>query len=257
MIRDAWRYRDYLIAAFNSDKPLDRFIHEQIAGDLLPYERPQQHREQIIATGYLAIGPWTLQNYIKGQLAADVVDHQISRIGRTFLGQTLSCARCHDHKFDPIPTADYYALAGIFHSTVTTSYDGPGVWSRITHVALPELPGAAAEFERLTQEISPQQQKLRAEFEELQRREETLRFAKKAVGDQANALTLESGIAANEVGRAYRVSFVAGPSVWAGASQATAERDGLLLQVLRKDGTASLITSTDRTPGPERQTLSN
>jgi len=117
VMRDAWRYRDYVIAVFNSDKPLDRFIHEQIAGDLLPYGSDEQRREQIIATGYLAIGPWTLQNYIKGQLAADVVDHQIDRIGRTFLAQTLSCARCHDHKFDPVPTADYYALAGIFHST--------------------------------------------------------------------------------------------------------------------------------------------
>ena len=134
------------ISALNSDKPLGRFVHEQIAGDLLPYDSVEQRREQIVATGYLAIGPWTLQNYIKGQLDADVVDHQIDRIGRTFLGLTLSCARCHDHKFDPVPTANYYALAGIFHSTRTTSYDGPGVWSQITHVALPKLPGAAAEF---------------------------------------------------------------------------------------------------------------
>ena len=126
LIRDAWRYRDYVIGALNEDIPFDRFIQEQIAGDLLPYENDEQQREQIIATGYLAIGPWTLQNYIKGQLDADVVDHQIDRIGRTFLGQTISCARCHDHKFDPVPTADYYALAGIFHSTLTTSFDGPG-----------------------------------------------------------------------------------------------------------------------------------
>ncbi|MDC0934973.1 PSD1 and planctomycete cytochrome C domain-containing protein [Pirellulales bacterium] len=156
VVRDAWRYRDYVIAAFNSDKPLDRFIHEQIAGDLLPYTSVEQQREQIIATGYLAIGPWTLQNYIKGQMDADVVDHQIDRIGRTFLGQTLSCARCHDHKFDPVPTRDYYALAGIFHSTLTTSYDGPGVWSQITHVALPVLPGAAdiiREMEGLTKRL--------------------------------------------------------------------------------------------------------
>ena len=237
LIRDAWRYRDYVIGAFNSDKPLDQFIHEQIAGDLLPYENVEQQREQIIATGYLAIGPWTLQNYIKGQLTADVVDHQIDRIGRTFLAQTISCARCHDHKFDPIPTADYYALAGIFHSTLTTSYDGPGVWSQITHVTLPELPGAAAEFERLSQEISQQQQRLRVELAELQRHDEKRRFAKKAVNDQANALTLKSGISANDAGRQYRVSFAAGPTVWAGATQATTRQDGLLLQVLRKDGT--------------------
>ena len=237
LIRDAWRYRDYVISAFNSDKPLDRFIHEQIAGDLLPYDSVEQHREQIIATGYLAIGPWTLQNYIKEQLAADVVDHQIDRIGRTFLGQTISCARCHDHKFDPVPTADYYALAGIFHSTLTTSYDGPGVWSQITHVSLPELPGAAAEFERLSHEIGQQQQKLRKELVELRKNNEKSRFMKKAVSDQANAITLKSGVTANEKGREYRVSFVAGPSVWAGAGQATAESDGLVLQLLRKDGT--------------------
>ncbi len=237
LIQDAWRYRDYVIGAFNSDKPLDRFIHEQIAGDLLPYENVEQQREQIIATGYLAIGPWTLQNYIKGQLAADVVDHQIDRIGRTFLGQTISCARCHDHKFDPIPTADYYALAGIFNSTLTTSYDGPGVWSQITHVTLPELPGSAEEFERLSREIGQQRQKLRAKLIELQGHDEKSRFTKKAVNDQANSLTLKSGISANDEGREYRVSFAAGPSVWAGAGQATAEQDGLLLQVLRKDET--------------------
>jgi hypothetical protein len=149
LIRDAWRYRDYVIEAFNKDKPLDRFIREQIAGDLLDYAHEQEHREQIVATGFLAIGPWTLQNYIKGQLAADVVDHQIDKIGKTFLGQTLACARCHDHKFDPVPTADYYALAGIFHSTKTTSYDGPGVWSQISHVMLPVTPADQAAFDRL------------------------------------------------------------------------------------------------------------
>jgi hypothetical protein len=237
LIRDAWRYRDYVIAAFNSDKPLDRFIHEQIAGDLLPYETVEQQREQIIATGYLAIGPWTLQNYIKGQLAADVVDHQIDRIGRTFLGLTLSCARCHDHKFDPVPTADYYALAGIFHSTLTTSYDGPGVWSQITHVTLPELPGAAAEFERLSREISRQEQDLQRELAEQQRGDEKLKFSTKAVNEQANALTLDTAISANDDGREYRVSFLAGPSVWADAGQASNAQDGLLLQILRQDRT--------------------
>ena len=237
LIRDAWRYRDYVIAAFNSDKPLDRFILEQIAGDLLPYENVQQQREHMIAAGYLAIGPWTLQNYIKGQLAADVVDHQIDRIGRTFLGQTLSCARCHDHKFDPVPTADYYALAGVFHSTLTTSYDGPGVWSQIHHAKLPTFAGAEAAYERLSGEIGEQQEKLRAERTALQRNDDGVRYTKKAVSDQANALTLQSAIPANQVGRVYRVSFLAGPSVWAGAGQATTEGDGLLLQVLRKDET--------------------
>ena len=237
LIRDAWRYRDYVIEAFNSDKPLDRFIHEQIAGDLLPYDNVVQQRQQIIATGYLAIGPWTLQNYIKGQLAADVVDHQIDQIGRTFLGQTISCARCHDHKFDPIPTRDYYALAGIFHSTLTTSYDGPGVWSQITHVNLPKLPGVDDEFEKLARNINNQQLKLRDELTALRRVDDKLRFTKKAVNALANAVTLNTGIDANGAGREYRVSFAASPSIWAGASQATADDDGLLLQVLREDAT--------------------
>ncbi len=235
LIRDAWRYRDYVIQAFNTDKPLDRFIHEQIAGDLLPYTSIEQQREQIIATGYLAIGPWTLQNYIKGQLDADVVDHQIDRIGRTFLGQTISCARCHDHKFDPVPTRDYYALAGIFHSTRTTSYDGPGVWSQITQVPLPELPGAAAEFERLAQETAGQRETLRLELAALQRTEAEQRFKQKVVNPNANSLTLATGIAANAPGQMYQVSFNAGPSVWADGSQATGPQDGLLLQILRKD----------------------
>lgn len=238
LIRDAWRYRDYVIAAFNSDKPLDRFIHEQVAGDLLPFENVQQQREQIIATGFLAIGPWTLQNYIKKQLQADVIDHQIDRIGRTFLGQTISCARCHDHKFDPVPTSDYYALAGIFHSTRTTRHDGPGVWSQITHVSLPELPNAAEEFEQLTQNVNRQQQVLQKQLEELQEQERQQRLRTKVVSEQANALTFESGIDANDADREYRVSFSAGPSVWAAANQATADGDGLLLQLLRTDGTA-------------------
>ena len=237
LIRDAWRYRDYVIAAFNSDKPLDRFIHEQIAGDLLPFDSVNQQREQIIATGYLAIGPWTLQNYIKGQLAADVVDHQIDRIGRTFLGQTLSCARCHDHKFDPVPTRDYYALAGIFHSTRTTAYDGPGVWSQITHVTLPDLPETAVEFERVSKEVTQRQEQLKVELAALLRDDADQRFTKKVTSDSANSLRLEAGVAANETGRNYRISFAAGPSVWGESSQATAEGDGLLLQVLRHDGT--------------------
>jgi hypothetical protein len=237
LIRDAWRYRDYVIRAFNTDKPLDRFVHEQIAGDLLPYDNVRQQREQIIATGYLAIGPWTLQNYIKGQLASDVVDHQIDQIGRTFLGQTISCARCHDHKFDPIPTRDYYALAGIFHSTLTTSYDGPGVWSQITHVNLPELPGADDEFEQLVTDINQQQQQLRGEVAGLRRGDEELRFTNMPVNTRANAVTLETGISANGEGREYRVSFSAAPSVWADANQATANGDGLLLQILRQDAT--------------------
>ena len=243
VIRDAWRYRDYVIAALNADKPLDRFIHEQIAGDLLPYNSDQQRREQIIATGYLAVGPWTLQNYIKKQLDADVVDHQIDRIGRTFLAQTISCARCHDHKFDPVPTADYYALAGIFHSTRTTSYDGPGVWSVINEVRLPD-PQSSVEEQSRRQEVladlRSQQQTLQAEL--------TTSLLKIPGGSEANVLTLRKPIAANQKGTRYEVSFEAGPSVWAAAPQRTTAADGLLIDLLREDG--SVLAGFRYNPGP-------
>ena len=243
LIRDTWRYRDYVIAALNADKPLDLFICEQIAGDLLPSESIAQRREQIIATGYLAIGPWTLQNYIKKQLDADVVDHQIDRIGRTFLGQTISCARCHDHKFDPIPTRDYYALAGIFHSTRTTSYDGPGVWSQITHVTLPQ-PEVSAE------ELSQRQQRL--EGLNLRRQQLQAELNSCIIGipgaSSANVLTLQAGIAANEKGRHYAVNFHAAPSSWADASQQTTAADGLQIDILRPDG--NLLAGFRHDPGP-------
>ncbi len=115
---NAWRYRNYVIDAFNNDKPYDRFVREQIAGDLMPYSTDQQRADQLVATTFLTIGPKMLSERDKEKLVMDVVDEQIDSVGKAFLGMTLGCARCHDHKFDPIPTADYYALAGIFKSTV-------------------------------------------------------------------------------------------------------------------------------------------
>ncbi len=115
----AWRYRDYVIEAFNNDTPYDQFIREQIAGDLLPYESQQQRDRQIIATGMLAIGPKSLNETKKEKFKMDVVDEQIDVVTRAFVGLTASCARCHDHKFDPIPQTEYYSLAGIFTSTDT------------------------------------------------------------------------------------------------------------------------------------------
>jgi hypothetical protein len=116
---DAWRYRNYVIAAWNADKPFDRFITEQIAGDLLPYTSQAERDENLTATGFLVVGPKVIGATDKVQLEVDVVDEQIDTLGKSLLGLTLGCARCHDHKFDPIPTRDYYALAGIFASTET------------------------------------------------------------------------------------------------------------------------------------------
>ena len=113
----AWRYRDYVIDSFNKDKPFDRFVMEQVAGDLLPHKSPAQRNEQLVATGFLALGVKDLNERNALQFQMDNVDEQIDTVTRGVMGLTVSCARCHDHKFDPIPTEDYYAIAGIFRST--------------------------------------------------------------------------------------------------------------------------------------------
>lgn len=115
----AWKYRDYVIGAFNADKPYDRFIQEQVAGDLLPFKDQAERDQLLIATGFLAIGPKGLNETRPKYSKFQVVDDQVDVTTRGFLGLTVSCARCHDHKFDPIPTRDYHALAGIFSSTDT------------------------------------------------------------------------------------------------------------------------------------------
>ncbi len=116
----AWRYRDYVIRAFNEDKPYDQFLIEQLAGDLLPRrDNPDREVERYLATGFLAIGPKMLACDDPDKMRRDIVDDQIDTIGRALLGLSLGCGRCHDHKFDPFPTSDYYGLAGIFLSTET------------------------------------------------------------------------------------------------------------------------------------------
>ncbi len=115
----AWRYRDYVIDSFNADKPYDQFVSEQIAGDLLPIEDDADWQENLVATGFLAMGPKSLNERNGRQFALDLADEQIDVVTQAILGLTVSCARCHDHKTDPIPTSDYYALSGIFQSTRT------------------------------------------------------------------------------------------------------------------------------------------
>jgi len=117
--KDAWRFRDYLIESIRDNAPLDRMITEMIAGDILPAANAAERRRQLTATGFLALGPTNYEEQDKGMLRMDIVDEQLDTIGKSFLGMTIGCARCHDHKFDPIPTRDYYALAGIMRSTKT------------------------------------------------------------------------------------------------------------------------------------------
>ncbi len=111
---NAFRYRDYIINAFNKDKPYDQLVREQLAGDLLPASTDEERNEHLTATGFLSLGPKVLAEPDKPKMVMDIVDEQIEVTSKAFLGLTVACARCHDHKFDPIPTKDYYALAGIF-----------------------------------------------------------------------------------------------------------------------------------------------
>lgn len=117
--KDAWRFRDYVLQSLRANTPIDRMITEQLAGDLMPHENAAQRRRQVTATGFLALGPTNYEEQDKGMLRMDIVDEQLDTLGRAFLGLTIGCARCHDHKFDPISARDYYAMAGILRSTKT------------------------------------------------------------------------------------------------------------------------------------------
>ena len=141
---EAWRYRNYVIEAYNEDRPLPELILEQIAGDLLPADNDAERERQLVATGFLMLGTKMLSERDKEKLRMDVVDEQVSAIGSAFLGMTLGCARCHDHKFDPIPTKDYYALAGILRSTQTLDGEIQKYVSNWVRQPLPIKPEHAA-----------------------------------------------------------------------------------------------------------------
>jgi hypothetical protein len=115
----AWRYRDYVIDCVTEDMPYDRFLLEQIAGDQLPAESDAERARLLVATGFLAVGTKNLDEQNRSQFDADLVDEQIDTLTRAVMGNSVACARCHDHKFDPFSMQDYYALAGIFASTKT------------------------------------------------------------------------------------------------------------------------------------------
>lgn len=145
----AWRYRDYLIDAFNEDKPFDRFIREQIAGDLLTASSPQEQAENMIATGFLMVGDIEIVEPDKPKMEADHIDTQVNKLGMAFLGMTLGCARCHDHKFDPVGLNDYYGIAGILRSSPSTHKIPFGVWSSLNTTELPETPEQLADRKKI------------------------------------------------------------------------------------------------------------
>ena len=117
---NAWRYRDWVVRALNANIAVDRFVRMQVAGDLMPEAQdPAQAADQLAATGFLVLGPKVLAEPDKEKLVYDLVDEQVDVLSKAFLAQSVACARCHDHKFDPISQADYFALAGILKSTQT------------------------------------------------------------------------------------------------------------------------------------------
>ncbi|MEQ2010396.1 MAG: DUF1549 domain-containing protein, partial [Limisphaerales bacterium] len=156
-----WRYRDYVIAAFNADKPYDRFIREQIAGD----ELPDANAETLIATGFHRLGPWDDEPADSLQDRADQVDDMIRTTSQAFLGVTLGCARCHDHKFDPLTARDYYSLAAVFAPLKRTQsgrsdLDAPAG----TRAELKALAERDQRLAALTDEVAAARSAFRTEF---------------------------------------------------------------------------------------------
>ncbi len=158
ILKEAWRYRDYVIDSFNDDVPYDRFMQEQVAGDLLPATAPAARRRNLIATTFLTLGNNNLEEQDKKQLRMDVVDEQLDTISRAFLAQTITCARCHDHKFDPIPTKDYYALAGILRNAKTLEHANVSKW---LEMPLPAEPEQEAVYRKHDAEVAALQDRIK------------------------------------------------------------------------------------------------
>jgi hypothetical protein len=177
---EAWRYRDYVIDSFRSDRPFDRFLMEQVAGDLMPAETLEDRRRQLVATTFLALGNTNLEEQDKRQLDMDVVDEQLDTLGKAFLGQTIGCARCHDHKFDPIPTRDYYALAGILRNSQLLEHSNVSAWKT---VPLPQ----PDEIDRQFASLEAEAKVLQARFDALKKEVAKLDDAR-AAGDVGPAI---------------------------------------------------------------------
>ncbi len=149
VLGNAWRYRDYCIQAFEEDRPWNEVMREQIAGDLMSSDDLDIRSRQLIAAGFWLLGNSNLEEQDKQLLEMDIVDEQLDTFGKAFLGQTLGCARCHDHKFDPIPTSDYYALAGVLKASQVVKHSNVSNW---IDEPLPLPPDDKAKFDKLEAE---------------------------------------------------------------------------------------------------------
>ena len=182
----AWRYRDYLINAFNADKPFDEFVREQIAGDLMPSKSTEDRAQKITATGFLMVGDIEIVNPDKAKMETDHIDSQMIKIGQTFMGMTLGCVRCHDHKFDPIGVDDYYGIAGMLRSS-PSSHKMPdmGVWSTLNSTALPETPAQLAARKKIEAENEQRIVGLKADQKKLTEEKTTIAKQLAALGKPA------------------------------------------------------------------------
>lgn len=193
----AWRYRDFVIDAFNRDTPYDTFIEQQIAGDLMPAKTDEIWQENLIATGFLAIGIKDLGERNPRVYEMELIDEQIDTTTQAFLGLTVSCARCHDHKFDPIPTVDYYKMAGIFKSTQTlygTTFGQQNHQSsKLLELPIPDEKSANKEFS--AQEVEA----IKKRIEDIQQQVRDIRTAQRAGGPAPEQRTMVQ--LRNQIGR--------------------------------------------------------
>lgn len=164
---DAWRFRDYVVESVHRDVPLDQMIREMVAGDLLPADSQEERMRNVTATGFLVLGPHNYENQDKELLDLEIADEQVDTIGRAFLGMTIGCARCHDHKFDPIPTADYYAMAGILLSTKSVQHSNVSKWHTQPYLPTPEQAAAIQRHEKETTPLRARQDVVKKELQRL------------------------------------------------------------------------------------------
>src|SRR5262245_41233428 len=169
----AWKYRDWVYDSIAADKPFDQFVREQIAGDLLPAKNDAARNEMLTATGFLTLGPKSLNTRNQEQFRMDVADEQLDVATRGVMALSVACARCHDHKFDPIPTADYYAMVGIFRSTevlggVNRGNNRLGYAGEYAYLtSTTKRSGASAEDRKRLAELKTDLEKATAELQEI------------------------------------------------------------------------------------------
>jgi len=234
VLDEAWRYRDYVIESFNNDKPYDEFLREQIAGDLLPADSTEEQAEQIVATGFLAIGAWPAIANDFVQQQADILDYQVDKTGRAMMGVTLGCARCHDHKFDPIPQSDYYGIAGILNSTVTAPGQmGPTVFTDWIEQRLPETPQQKAA--RKQQEAEFQQQ-----LKRLEERRSTLKAEQKRLIALRKQLASGGPVEAPRTGASMTIAHI------------ERRQSAIRAELNRIDDDHRYLRETNSEPGPPR-----